>query len=122
MARFTRFEDIEAWGKARTLTREVYAVTRHPLFMRDFGLVGQIRRASLSVMLNIAEGFARRTDREFRRFLLIANGSAAEVQAALYVALDQQYINQIEFRHLYDSCSEIRRMIDGLQRYLRDTL
>ncbi len=70
-------------------------------------------------MLNIAEGFARRTDKEFRRYLSIATSSAAEVQSALYVALDQEYIDQAQFKRLYDLCSEIRRMIAGLQRYLR---
>jgi len=114
-----RFEDIEAWSKARVLTREIYSVTRTPSFRRDFALVDQIRRASLSVMLNIAEGFGRRTDREFSRYLSIANSSAAEVQSALYVALDQQYLDQAEFGRLYDLCGEIRRMINGLQKYLR---
>jgi four helix bundle protein len=121
VARFSRFEDILAWGKARILTREVYSITRNPLFKRDYALCDQIRRGSLSIMLNIAEGYDRRTDPEFRRYLSIANGSAAEVQSALYVALDQQYLSQPEFQRLYDRCAEIRRMINGLQVYLRQS-
>jgi four helix bundle protein len=118
VTRFSRFEDILAWTKARELTREIYLITRGPKFRQDFGLIDQVRRASLSIMLNIAEGFARRTDLEFRRFLFIANGSTAEVQSALYVALDQQYVSHAEFQHIYEQCGEIRRMINGLQSYL----
>lgn len=88
MTGINRFEDILAWQKARELTREVYRLSAEGAFARDFGLRDQLRRASVSIMLNVAEGFARRTNREFIHFLGNAHGSAAEVQAALYVALD----------------------------------
>ncbi len=92
MARIERFEDIQAWQKARVLVKDIYSVTKSGNFARDFGLRDQIRRAAVSIMLNIAEGFARKTRREFCQFLVIAHGSVAEVQAALYVAMDQEYL------------------------------
>ena len=76
MAKIEKFEDIEAWKKARELAREIYAISNEGLFARDFGLRDQIRRAAVSVMSNIAEGFERGGDVEFRRFLSIAKGSA----------------------------------------------
>ena len=92
MAKIEKFEDIEAWQKARGLSKAVYAVTGDGTFARDFGLRDQIRRAAVSVMSNIAEGFDRGGNRELTQFLYIAKGSAAEVQAQLYVALDAGYL------------------------------
>lgn len=90
MAKIERFEDIIAWQKAREMVKEIYQVSSDGKFAKDYGLRDQLRRAAVSVMLNIAEGFARKTSREFMQFLVIAHGSAAEVQSALYVAIDQQ--------------------------------
>jgi four helix bundle protein len=118
MAKIERFEDIHAWQKARDLVREVYSATTDGLFARDFGLRDQIRRAAVSIMLNIAEGFARKTSREFCRFLVIAHGSAAEVQAALYVALDQRYITREQFERLYGTADETSKLIMGFSSYL----
>jgi len=81
MAKIEKFEDIEAWKKAREVAKEIYAISNEGLFARDFGLRDQIRRAAVSVMSNIAEGFERGGDVEFRRFLAIAKGSAGEVKA-----------------------------------------
>ncbi len=89
MPGITQFEDIEAWKTARQLTNAVYAHTNHQGFNRDFGLRDQIRRASVSVMSNIAEGFESRTDVQFINFLGMARASAGEVRAQLYIALDQ---------------------------------
>jgi four helix bundle protein len=119
MANFERFEDIVAWQKARLLVGEVYRVTADGRFTKDYGLRDQIRRASVSIMLNIAEGFARRTNKEFGQFLFIAHGSTAEVQSALYIALDQKYIGQETFESLFANCTEISKMISGLLKYLR---
>ena len=119
MGKFNRFEDIEAWKKARNLAGEVYSVTGKTFFARDFALKDQLRRAAISTMLNIAEGSARRTDREFSQFLFIAIGSLAEMQSAFYIALDQQYIDNQKFKMLYDQAGEIGRMLSGLIRYLR---
>ncbi len=121
MAKFERFEDILAWQKARELVGEVYRITADGKFTKDFGLRDQICKASVSIMLNIAEGFARRTNKEFGQFLFVAHGSTAEVQSALYIALDQKYITQEAFDKLYSDCAEISRMISGLIKYLRST-
>ena len=83
MATFKNFEEIVAWQKARILTKRVYQVTADGKFSRDFGLSDQIRRASVSIMANIAEGLERRTNKDFANFLVIAHGSAAEVQSHL---------------------------------------
>jgi four helix bundle protein len=92
MAPITKFEDIKAWQKARKLTNKIYQITERGKFIDDFTLQNQIKKASISIMLNIAEGFARKSDREFKQFLIYAHGSCAEVQSALYIALDQKYI------------------------------
>src|ERR1044071_8832227 len=98
MATFKRFEDINAWQKARSLTRLVYKVSEEGRFGRDFDLRDQIRRACVSIMAKIAEGFARHSDKEFANFLNMAHGSAAETQSHLYVALDLGYIDEPLFR------------------------
>ncbi|GAG07154.1 unnamed protein product, partial [marine sediment metagenome] len=100
MATIERFQDIEAWQKARELTRAVYACSSNGSFAKDFGLRDQIRRAAVSILSNIAEGFERDGSAEFLQFLSIAKGSAAEVEAHLYVALDQQYITEHGFAHM----------------------
>ena len=91
--RISKFEDIESWKKARALTNEIYQATASGQFVRDFGLKDQIRRASVSVLSNIAEGFERGGDKEFLQFLAVAKGSCGEVRAQLYVALDQGYLS-----------------------------
>jgi four helix bundle protein len=118
MSRIERFEDIEAWQKARELTKEIYALTNEGPFARDFGLRDQIRRASVSILSNIAEGFERNSNKEFVQFLYIAKGSAGEVRAQLYVALDQAYIGQSTFNLLNKNAAEISRMVSGLIAYL----
>jgi len=119
MTSIKRFEDIQAWQKARGLVRRVYEITSKEDFARDYGLKDQIRRASVSVMSNIAEGFSRQTDKEFTQFLHVAKGSASEVQSQLYVALDLQYISQAIFKELYELSEETVRLISGFARYLK---
>lgn len=118
MAAFQTFEEIIAWQKARVLTSAIYAVCREGEFSRDFGLRDQIRRASVSIMANIAEGFERATNREFHRFLSIAKGSAAEVRSHLYVALDASLITSELFKSLRAQAEEVGRVIQGLMEYL----
>jgi len=96
-----RFEDIGAWQLARELTRLVYSLSNDGLFLRDFGLRDQWRRAAVSIMSNIAEGFGRGGNKEFIQFLALARGSAAEVQAQLYVAYDASYVTQEQFAQVY---------------------
>lgn len=119
MTTFQTFEDIEAWQIARRLTFEIYRVSKRPPFARDFGLQRQIRDASVSIMANIAEGFERGGSGEFHQFLAIAKGSTGEVLSHLYVALDQGYINDEEFRSLVNLARDTGRKIGGLMAYLR---
>lgn len=121
MSKIERFEDIQAWQKARCLAKDVYDVSNLGCFAKDFGLRDQIRRAAVSIMLNIAEGFARKTNKEFIQFLVMAHGSAAEVQAALYIALDQEYIRESEFKKLYELADNTSKMLLGFINYLRKT-
>jgi len=114
-----RFEDIQGWQKARELTRLVYEATKGEAFSKDFWLRDQIRDAAGSVMANIAEGFDAGSDAEFIRFLHYARRSASEVQSHLYIALDQDYVNQTQFKEIYETAMEARRLIGGFIRYLQ---
>jgi four helix bundle protein len=118
MAGFDRFEDIEAWRRARELTKEIYVLTSAGSFSRDFGLIDQMRSAAVSIMSNIAEGFGRGGNREFVQFLWVAKGSASELQAQCYVALDAGYIDQLQFQTCLARCEEISKMLAGLIAYL----
>jgi four helix bundle protein len=115
MGRVERFEDLIAWQKARELTKLVYSVSGSGKFAQDWGLKDQIRRASVSVMSNVAEGFDRSGRPEFRQFLVIAKGSCAEVRAQLYVALDVGYLSKQQFEELYTLTEETGRIINGLR-------
>ena len=119
MATFNRFEDIDVWRRSRELTNKIYKITSKVDFGRDFGLKDQIRRASVSIMSNIAEGFERSGTGEFAHFLATAKGSAGEVRSQLYVALDQGYISEALFAPLSATVTEISRMLSGLMTYLK---
>jgi len=118
MSAITRFEDIESWKTARQLTNSVYAHTNQTGFNRDFGLRDQIRRASVSVMSNIAEGFESRTDMQFINFLGMARASAGEVRAQLYIALDQKYITEEQFKETFTTAQTCARQISNFIKYL----
>ncbi|PTL35386.1 four helix bundle protein [Candidatus Methylomirabilis limnetica] len=117
--KLTRFEDLECWQEARSLVRTVYAATRDGAFKKDLRLSGQIQAAAASVMANIAEGFIRRSDKEFIQFLFIAMSSAAEVQSHLYIAVDQGYVDQKQFDDMYTQANKTAMIISGLLKYLR---
>jgi four helix bundle protein len=119
VATFRKFEEIQCWQKARELTAKIYNVSKREPFSRDFGLKDQIRRASVSIMSNIAEGFDRNGTAEFVQFLSIAKGSAAEVKCQLYVAADQGYIDENEFGELSTLAAQTGSMTAGLIAYLR---
>ncbi|OGR04295.1 MAG: four helix bundle protein [Deltaproteobacteria bacterium RIFOXYA12_FULL_61_11] len=119
MATIQKFEDVEAWQKARELTNAVYSCSGKDAFAKDFGLRDQIRRAAVSIMSNIAEGFERGGSKEFSQFLAIAKGSAGEVEAQLYVALDQGYINQEQFDSIRSTASSTKKLIAGFMNYLK---
>ena len=119
MGTFRTFEEIEARQQARTLAKIVYEASGKGAFGRDFALRDQIRRAAVSVMSNIAEGFGRGGAREFVQFLSVARGSASEVSAQLYVALDQGYVSKESFGQLQEQATRTGSVISGLVRYLR---
>jgi len=117
--KITRFEDIEAWKEARELVKLIYQVIKNnENFKRDFRLINQIQSAAVSSMANIAEGFARRSNKEFIQFLFISKSSAAEVQSHLYVALDQTYIHEKEFNQIYEQAEKVSKMTSGFIKYL----
>jgi len=118
MTAITRFEEIEAWKTARQLTNMVYALSNKEGFNRDFGLRDQIRRASVSVMSNIAEGFESRTDVQFINFLGMARASAGEVRAQLYIALDQKYVTDEQFKEACALAEKCSRQIAKFMAYL----
>jgi four helix bundle protein len=114
------FEELGVWQKARELTKSVYQMTSIGNWSKDYGLRDQIRRAAVSVMSNVAEGFERRGDAEFGHFLSMAKGSAGELRSQLYVALDIEYLDQPSFTKLFSLASEVSRMTSGLATYLKD--
>jgi four helix bundle protein len=116
--KISRFEELVVWQRAKELSLEVYRVTTAGAFARDFGLRDQVRRAAVSVMSNIAEGFGRFTSPEVRRFLSIARGSAAEVRSQLYLAQDLGYITAAQHRTLNALCVEVDRMLAALRTSL----
>ena len=118
--KITRFEDLECWQEARALTKSIYNFTKRPDFSKDYRLSGQITGAAISVMNNICEGFDSRSNNEFVRFLTYSRRSCSEVQNCLYVALDQMYISEDEFQSIYNHGEKVRKIIDGLIRYLKD--
>lgn len=118
MGKFNSFEDINSWQKARALNKKIYLITDNDTFKKDFDLARQIRRASVSISSNIAEGFERNTDKEFIHFLYVAKGSAGEVRSQLYLAVDLKYIDQEVFDELLSEIGEISRLLSGFIKYL----
>lgn len=119
MASVTRFEELEAWQRARELTKLIYKISGKGEWAKDFGLRDQIRRAAVSVMSNIAEGFERRGAVGFSRFLVMAKGSAGELRSQLYVALDLDYIDQQTFDTAKTLAERTPGMIAGLANFLK---
>ena len=115
MSSVQRFEDLIAWQKARLLTKAIYHVSRQDAFARDLGLSGQIQRAAVSIMSNIAEGFERESLKDYHRFLFTAKASCAELRSQLYVAFDVGYLNEKEFQQLQQQAEEVNRIIGGLR-------
>jgi four helix bundle protein len=113
------FEDLEVWKEARRLTQRIYQLTKNENFSKDFALRDQIRRAAVSVMSNIAEGFERGGNQEFVQFLYVAKASCGEVRSQVYVALDQSYVAGAEVDELTNSFKRLSSMISNLIAYLR---
>lgn len=117
-----KFEDIQSWQEARKLTKTIYELTKNHPFKRDLSLCGQIQRASVSIMANIAEGFDRRSKKEFSKFLNIASASASEVQSHLYVAIDQEYVSDLDFKNAYTQAQKTKSLINGFISYLNKSV
>jgi four helix bundle protein len=119
MGKNGNFEDLIAWQKARVLSRDIYRVTRSAEFSKDYSLVDQIRRACISILSNIAEGFERGGRPEFHQFLVVAKGSCGEVRSQLYIALDAGYLDNDAFQNLHKMAHELGKVISGLALAVR---
>ncbi len=116
MPKIEKFEDLLIWQEARSLSQDIYKSFES---IRDFGFKDQIQRAAVSVMNNIAEGFERQSDIEFKRFLYIAKASAGEVRSMLYLAYDLNYINKVNFNNLIDKSRKLSGSIGNFIKYLK---
>ncbi|RYJ43974.1 four helix bundle protein [Flavobacterium beibuense] len=123
MAKLNSFEEIIAWQKSRELNAEIYRIiNENELFTKDYGLRDQMRRASISISSNIAEGFERETTKGFIRFLYIAKASAGEFRSQLYLASDLGYISNDDFQTLNLKVNDISKLLSGFIKYLAGTL
>lgn len=121
MSKINKFEDIKSWQLAREATKLIFDLSSRQEFSKDFTLVNQIRRSSISIMSNIAEGFERGGDKEFVNFLSIAKGSCGEARSQIYIALDRNYITQTEFNSAYRKLNETGKLIGGFMNYLKQS-
>ncbi|MGA7306727.1 MAG: four helix bundle protein [Rhodothermales bacterium] len=121
MATARKFEDLEVWSNSRDLVKKIYRATVCEPARCDLAFCGQIRRAAVRVMSNIAEGFGRYSDKEFARYLDIARGSLMETQSLLYVAVDIEYIDTDTFRQLTEASSKLVAQLTTFGQYLRNT-
>ena len=113
------FEELIIWQESRKFANNIYKLTKSFPQEELYSLTSQVRRAAISIMSNIAEGFDRRTTKEFTSFLIIARASVSEVQNDLYVSLDLNYINKESFKTTYNHAQKIAKLINGLITYLR---
>lgn len=114
-----RFEDLKVWQSSRALVKSVYEITKGSKLSKDFGLAGQIQRSAVSVLSNIAEGFERKSKKEFLNFLFMAKGSCGELRSQLYIALDLEYIDTPTFKKNYDLAEEVSKSLGGFIKYLQ---
>jgi four helix bundle protein len=121
MAKIETFEDMEVWQQARGLVKHIYDLTSKDAFAKDFALRDQIRRASISVMSNIAEGFDRSSNKEFTYFLGVSKASAAEVRSQLYIAFDLNYLDAPTFQALKEKVMSVSRQLSAFMKYLNSS-
>jgi len=119
MSTVKSFEELTIWQEARELTNKIYILSKRFPKEELYGLTSQIKRASVSIMSNIAEGFNRRSTKEFINFLIISRASISEVQNDLYISLDLNYINKEDFETIYNHAQKISMSINKLITYLR---
>jgi len=121
MAKVNRFEDLNVWQEARTLANDVYKLILSNDAIRDYPLKDQLNKSSGSTMDNIAEGFDRRGNKEFRQFLSVSHGSNGEAKSQIYRAFDREYITKEQLDELLKRIENISKMINGLINYLNRT-
>lgn len=114
-----RFEELESWQVARTLAKVVYELTKQDAFRKDFGMVDQMRRAAVSIMNNIAEGYERGSNKDFAKFLFIARGSAGEVRSMVYLAKDQGYLSDKQFDDALVLVVRVAQLCWGMIKHLQ---
>ncbi len=122
MATILRFEDLECWQEARKFVKLIYELTKREKFRKDFELVSQIRRSAVSVMANIAEGFHRKSTKDFMRFLDYSRSSIAETISHAYVALDQEYIEQNDLTESKQLSDVVWKKVNNFITYLNKTV
>ena len=116
--RIERFEDAEVWRLARECAKKIYLRSMTGNLGKDYSFRDQIRRSSVSIMANIAEGLERNTNKELRQFLFIAKGSAGELRSHFYLALDIGYLEEEEFREFTELLTKISKSLSGFIKYL----
>jgi four helix bundle protein len=121
MSSARKFEDLEIWENGRKLAADLYRVSGSGALARDFGLRDQLRRAAVSVVSNIAEGFERGSTKEFAHFLYLAKGSSGELRSQLYIAFDLGYLLEAELKMLLGAAQALFRQLAAFIRYLEQT-
>ena len=121
MVSVKRFEEMDVWKKSRLMVKMIYQMTNKPEFSKDWQLVNHIRKTAISIVSNISEGFERDGNKEFINFLSIAKGSCGELRCQLYMALDQNYIDDNQFMEISNLATEISKSLKGLMNYLQDS-
>ncbi len=119
---YKNFEELKVWQDARILIGDIYRMSANEKLKFDFGFQDQIKRASISILNNIAEGFERNSNADFSKFLMYAKASAGEVRSMLYIAMDLGYISENEFSKLNSKCMEISYQLSGFIKYLRSKI
>ena len=119
MGKVELFEDLRCWQSARELVKEIYQLTKTERLARDFGLCDQLQRSAVSIMTNIAEGFARYNRKDFMRFLNYAQSSAVELKSLLYIVQDSGWVSANTMSNLQNNSGKVKSMILGLINYLK---
>ena len=122
MSKVDRFEDLDCWKKSRELVNVIFDICENQMKNKDFSTQDQIKRAAISTMNNIAEGFGRYSNKEFIRFLEFSAASSMEVKSMLYILSDRKYIDEFEFEKCYQLSIEHTNITLGLIRYLKTKL
>ena len=119
--KYNSFEEIPVWQQVRAFIKLIYTVCNKDNFKNDFSLMDQIRRASVSILLNISEGFEKKSNKDFARFINQSKASAGEVRCALYITLDLDYISDEQFNTLFKEVKSISNQLFKFEKYLLDT-